>query len=68
MTMMTLNDFRKAHPGQEAVAVQKFFDEVDKLPRPEKRGYNLALPGNDPMRFRGRRWRSKYGGWYGTYD
>ena len=67
MTMMTLNDFRKAHPGQEAVAVQKFFDEVDKLPRRKKRGYNLALPGADPTQRRVRRWRTPYGGWYGKY-
>ena len=68
MAMMTLKEMLKAHPGREAVAVQKFFDEVDKLPHPEKRGYRLALPGNDPTRFRGRRWRTPYGGWYATFD
>ena len=68
MTMMTLKEMLKEHPGQEAVALQKFFDEVDKLPHVENPGYRLALPGEDPMRFRGRRWRTKYGGWYRTYD
>ena len=46
----------------------RFLEELDKLPRGRKRGYRLALPGEDPMRFRRRRWRSKYGGWYWSDD
>ena len=30
----------------------RFLEELDKLPRGRKRGYNLALPGADPKPFR----------------
>ena len=68
MDTMTLEEIQDANPNLNGAALDRLRDRLSKSPRRKKRGYNLALPGNDPMRFRGRRWRSKYGGWYGTYD